>query len=114
MQAVSWGGQYSLARLLLDEGADHMMYAARTNRRLVHVVLQRGRTLQEMVPQEKADYEELLARLVDRGESLDTAREDIARWESWSRTTGEYQRKMDAEIAERKAREQADAAMLPE
>jgi hypothetical protein len=114
MHAVGWASQYSLASLLLDEGADHMVYAALTNRRLVHVVLQRGRTLQEMVPQEKADYEELLARLVDRGESLDAAREDIARWESWSRTTGEYQRKMDAEIAERKAREQADAAKRPE
>jgi hypothetical protein len=113
MRAVSWGAQYSLASLLLDEGADHMVYAAQTNRRLVHVVLQEDQTYRGNGPKEKADYEALLAKLVDRGESLDAAREDIARWESWSRTTGEYQQKMAAEIAERKAREDADAKKRP-
>jgi hypothetical protein len=35
---------------------------------------------------------------------LEVAEADIKRWDSWSRTTGEYRRKMDAEIAERIAR----------
>ncbi len=110
MIAVSWGGQYSLANLLLDEGADHMVYARQTNRRLIHVVLMEDQTYRGNGPQEKADYQGLLARVVDRGESIEAAQKDIERWKSWSRTTGEYQQKMAAEIAERQARENAAAA----
>jgi len=113
MYAVSWGGQYSLASLLLDEGADHMAYTARTNRRLIHVVLMEDQRNRGNGPQEKADYQALLARLTERGESIEVAKRDIERWASWSRTTGEYKQKMDAEIAERLAREKAAAEAQP-
>ncbi|MEI6506681.1 MAG: hypothetical protein WCO90_12525, partial [Planctomycetota bacterium] len=62
-------------------------------------------------PQQKADYQALLKRLTDRGESIELARKDIKRWDSWSGAT--YDQKMAAEIAERKAREKAEAEKKP-
>ena len=44
---------------------------------------------------------------------MEKAKADIARWDSWFRETGEFRKKMDAEIAERKAREQAEAEPQP-
>lgn len=114
MRAVSWGGQYSLASLLLDLGADHRVYDQRGLRRLIHVVVAEEQAFRGNDLQQKADYQALLKRLTDRGESIELARKDIKRWDSWSRTTGEFQRKMDAEIAERKAREKAEAEQKAE
>jgi len=114
MRAVSWGGQYGLANLLLDLGADHRVYEENGMRRLIHFVVLEEQAFRGDDPRQKADYQALLKRLTDRGESIELAREDIARWRSWSRTTGEFRRKMDAEIAERKAREQAAAEKKPE
>jgi hypothetical protein len=114
MNAVTWGGQYGLANLLLDLGADHMVYEANGMRRLIHFVVLEEQAFRGNDPQQKADYQALLKRLIDRGESVELARKDLQRWDSWSRTTGEFRRKMDAEIAERKAREQAEAKQKPE
>jgi ankyrin repeat protein len=109
MDAVTWGGQYGLANLLLDLGADHRVYEENGMRRLIHFVVLEEQAFRGNDPQQKADYQALLKRLIDRGESIELARKDIARWYSWSRTTNEYNEKMDAEIAERKAREKAAA-----
>ena len=114
MRAVSWGGQYGLASLFLDLGADHMVYEANGMRRLIHVVVAEEQAFRGNDPQQKSDYQALLKRLIDRGESYEAAKADIARWDSWSRTTGEFREKMDAEIAERKAREKAEAERKPE
>jgi len=114
MRAVAWGGQYGLASLLLDLGADHMVYEANGLRRLIHVVVAEEQAFRGDDPRQKADHQALLKRLTDRGESYEAAKADIARWDSWSRTTGEYQRNMDAEIAERKAREKAGAEQKQE
>jgi hypothetical protein len=114
MRAVSWGGQYALASLLLDLGADHRVYEKNGMRRLIHFVVLEEQAFRGNEPQQKADYQALLKRLTDRGESIELARKDIARWRSWSRTTNEYNEKMDAEVAERKAREQAEAEKKPE
>ena len=107
MTAVSWGGQYSLASLLLDLGADHRVYEADGLRRLVHIAVREEDAFRGDDPQQKADHQGLLNRLADRGESIELARKDLQRWESWSRTTNEYKEKMAAEIAARKAREKA-------
>jgi hypothetical protein len=56
-------------------------------------------------PEKKSGYATLIEWLAQHGESLDQARADQKRWHSWSQTTGEFSRKMDAEVAERKARE---------
>jgi hypothetical protein len=113
MRAVSWGGQYGLASLFLDLGADHMVYEANGMRRLIHVVVAEEQAFRGNDPQQKSDYQALLKRLIDRGESYEAAKADIARWDSWSRTTGQFREKMDAEIAERKAREQTAPMVDP-
>ena len=114
VNAVTWGGQYGLASLLLDLGADHRVYEENGMRRLIHFVVLEEQAFRGDDPRQKADYQALLKRLTDRGESIELARKDIARWYSWSRTTNEYNEKMDAEIAERKAREKAEAKNKPE
>jgi hypothetical protein len=114
MKAVTWGGQYGLASLLLDLGADHRVYEKSGMRRLIHFAVLEEQAFRGNDPQQKADYQDLLKRLTDRGESIELARKDIERWYSWSRTTNEYNEKMAAEIAERKAREQAEAEKKPE
>jgi hypothetical protein len=114
MKAISWGGQYHLASLLLDLGADHRVYETDGMRRLIHVAVQEERAPRANDPQQKADYQALLTRLTDRGESIEAARNDLKRWDSWSRTTGEYRENMAAEVAQRKAREKAGLNKLPE
>lgn len=110
MRAVSWGGQYGLANLLLDLGADHRVYDQKGLRRLIHVVVAEEQAFRGDDPRQKADYQALLQRLTDRGESYEAAKADIARWDSWSGAT--FREKMAAEIAERKAREQAEAEAM--
>ena len=109
MNAVTWCGQYGLANLLLDLGADHRVYEKDGMRRLIHFAVLEEQAFRGDDPRQKADYQALLKRLTDRGESIELARKDIERWYPWSRTTKEYNEKMAAEIAERKAREQAEA-----
>jgi len=128
MQAVSWGGQYVLALELLRAGADWKIYLPNTNTKLVHLVAMevdptpnqpRTATTPQSrkslwTPQQATDYEELVKWLEDHGESIDVAKADIKRHQSWSGTTGEYRRKLDAEIAERVAREAKDKAAAEE
>jgi len=112
VNAVTWGGQYGLANLLLDLGADHRVYEKNGMRRLIHFAVLEEQAFRGDDPQQKADYQALLKRLTDRGESIELARKDIKRWDSWSGAT--YDQKMAAEIAERKAREKAEAEKKPE
>ena len=112
VNAVTWGGQYGLANLLLDLGADHRVYEKNGMRRLIHFAVLEEQAFRGDDPQQKADYQALLKRLTDLGESIELARKDIKRWDSWSGAT--YDQKMAAEIAERKAREKAEAEKKPE
>jgi hypothetical protein len=106
MQAVSWGAQYQLALMLLQAGADHTIHVPKSNSRLIHqLVGEETRRKSHWTPQQKVNFDKLVAWLEDRGESLEEARRDNERWKSWSITTGEYERKMAQEVAERKARE---------
>jgi hypothetical protein len=114
MQAVSWFGQYDLALMMLEAGANFRKYDESEIQRLIHIVVDQERRLKEYTPEQQAKFHELVKWLEDHGESYEEAKADIARWDSWSRTTGEFRRKMDAEIAERKAREKAEAEQKPE
>ena len=105
MQAVSWGGQYDVALLLLNAGADHRNYKPKSNTTLVHIVAMEDDRKSTWTSKQAADYEMLVKWLEDHGESIEQANADIKRWQSWIMSTGEYRRKMDAEIAEREARE---------
>ncbi|GDX97480.1 hypothetical protein LBMAG47_31450 [Planctomycetia bacterium] len=114
MQAVTWFGQFKLALMMLEAGADHRTYQHNEYRQLIHVVAGQERRLHEYPPEQRAGFHELVKWLEDHGESYEEAKADITRWDSWSRTTGEFRRRMDAEIAERKAREKAEAEKKPE
>ena len=103
MQAVSWFGQYELAIMMLDAGANFRTYGESESQRLIHIVAKQERRLGQYTPEQRAKFHELVKWLEDRGESYAEAKADIGRWDSWCRTTGEFREKMDAEIAERKA-----------
>jgi len=111
MQAVTWFGQYDLALMMLQAGADHRTYQHNEYRRLIHVVAGQERGLGQFAPEQRARFHDLVKWLEDHGESYEAAKADIARWDSWGRTTGEFRLNMDAEIAERKAREN-DASVV--
>jgi ankyrin repeat protein len=109
MYAVGWGGQFDIALMLLEAGADPKIYQSNEVQKLSHVVVrQESGHLKTATPQQKADYDKLVKWLEDHGESMDQARADLKRWASWNNATGESRRNLDAEIAERKAREAAE------
>ncbi len=112
MQAVSWGGQYKLALMMLEAGANFRKYGESEMHRLIHTVVNQERRLKHYTPEQRAGFHELVKWLEDHGESYEAAKADIARWDSWSGAT--FREKMDAEIAERKAREKAEAERKPE
>lgn len=97
--------QFDIALVILKAGADPMIYRPRSNTRLVHVLVGTERTKETWTNKQKLDYSALSDFLTQRGESLDEARADLRRWRSWSHTNGEFSRKMDAEVAARKAKE---------
>lgn len=107
MQAVSWFGQYEIALVMLEAGADFRKYDESEIQRLIHIVAGQESRLKEHTPEQRAKFHELVKWLEDHGESYAEAKADIARWDSWSGAT--FREKMDAEIAERKAREKAAA-----
>ena len=107
MQAVTWGAQYELALMMLEAGANFRTYGDSEVQRLIHIVVKQERRLGQYTPEQKAKFHELVKWLEDHGESYEAAKADIARWDSWSGAT--FRQKMDAEIAERKAREKAEA-----
>lgn len=109
MEAVAWGGQFDLALMMLNAGAEFRQYEQNQVQRLIHIVVRQERRLEEYSPQKQAKFRELVKWLEDRGESYAEAKADLDRWDSWCRTTGEFRQKMDAEIAARKAREGIEA-----
>ena len=113
MQAVSWGGQYDLALLMLESGADWKQYQENETQRLIHVVVRQEDRLVHQSPLQQETFRKLVKWLEDHGESYERANADMERWDYWSRTTGEFREKMAAEIADRKAREQADEKNRP-
>jgi ankyrin repeat protein len=117
MKAAGWFKQNDLVLIMLEAGADFRKYDRKDRDRLIHrVVSQEFGTvgLKALTPQMQADRAAVIKWLEDRGESYEKAKADIARWDSWGRTSGEYDRKMAAEIAERKAREKAASEQKPE
>jgi len=110
MLAVRWGGQYSIAAMLLEAGADYRSYDLQGLWRLVHVVVGKEDILSQYTPQQRAEHEEILRWLEKHGESAEIARADVKRWRSWlGSPRGEFGRRRAAEIAERDAKEKAAA-----
>lgn len=96
-------GRYDIALMLLEAGADWRIYVPMSNTRLVHIVAMREDRRQTWTPKQAADYQKLVQRLEDHGESIEQAHVDLKRWQSWP--SAEFRRKMDAEIEERIARD---------
>jgi ankyrin repeat protein len=109
MQAASWFKQNNLVLIMLNAGADFRTYDRHECQRLIHLVVRQefGTVgLKALTPQMQADRAAVIKWLEDHGESYEEAKADITRWDSWSGAT--YDQKMAAEIAERKARDQAE------
>jgi hypothetical protein len=98
--------------MMLEAGANFRKYGESEIHRLIHTVVNQERRLKYYTPEQRAGFHELVKWLEDHGESYEQAKADIARWDSWSGAT--FRQKMDAEIAERKAREKAAAEKKPE
>lgn len=111
MAAVSWGGQYDIALMMLDAGANFQTYSESGAQRLIHIVVRQERRLVDQSPAQRARFHELVKWLEDHGESYAEAKADLDRWDSWSGE--EFRERMDTEIAERKAREKAAAEAQP-
>lgn len=108
IQAVSWGGQYRFALMLLKAGADPGIYQTNQNSKLIHIVVSDQKRLAIASPQQNEDYFELVVWLEEHGESVEQARKDLARWDSWSKfgDLKKIRKLREAEIAEREARAQ--------
>jgi ankyrin repeat protein len=110
--AASWFGQYKLATMLLEAGADPSLRIEDRTTKLTHVlVAKRDRMVEHKYgsPKQWEDFNELVELLKKRGASLDEADADIKRWQSWASKPEDLKKQlMDAEIAERKAREAAE------
>jgi hypothetical protein len=109
--AASWFGQYRLATMLLEAGADPSLRIEDRTTKLTHVlVAKRDRMVEHKYgsPKQWEDFNELVELLKKRGESLDEADADIKRWQSWASKPEDLKKQlMEAEISERKAREAA-------
>jgi hypothetical protein len=78
----------------------------KSNEKLIHIVAITHDQKTQWSPQQEKDLQKLIKWLEEHGESLDVAKTDIERWRSYSiGPPEEYRRKMDAEVAEREARE---------
>jgi hypothetical protein len=111
MQAVGWFGQFDVALMMLEAGADFRKYDESAAQRLIHVVAGQEHRLGQYTPEQRSTFQKLVKWLEDHGESYEAAKADIARWDSWSGDT--FRENMDTEIAERKAREKAASAIDP-
>lgn len=107
MRAVDQG-KLDTAMYLLEAGADYTLYQPDGLEKLIHVVVRNAeRSAESLSTETKQKYQALLDWLTDHGESIGQARQDLARWRSWTSTNDQRRRNREAEIAARKAEEQA-------
>ncbi|MBX7167366.1 MAG: hypothetical protein K1X74_13630 [Pirellulales bacterium] len=80
--AVASHGQYDVALMLLEAGADYKSFIRpNSNQRLIHLVLDDGyRRSRAWRERQARDYQRLLDWLVAHGDSLEVARAEMAEW----------------------------------
>lgn len=95
---------YDVMLQLLEAGADYRAYEPLSNRRLIHLMDARCDRVggYERASKNK-DFKAVIEWLADHGETLEEAQADQRRWDSWPKK--EWRKRLDAEIAERKAQE---------
>lgn len=106
--AVSFLGQYEIALLMLEHGADYKRYHEQYNTKLIHNVVREESKVRSALPDRAEAYVRLLDWLERHGETREAAMKDLQVWEEWSVYSLERQdflRKRQAE--ERKQREEA-------
>ncbi len=112
MHAASWGGQYDIALMLLEAGSDPRIYKENGAMKLTHVLIREEDRGTTGSTRRREDYKKLVDWVERHGESLEEARADLDRWASWEGSIEEVRRKLDAEIAARKARERREKREL--
>jgi hypothetical protein len=112
MDAITFGGQYEVAMHLINLGADVSKYGSTERTKATHMLVQAENGLLRTAGHEqKAAYQKLVKMIEDRGESLQEARDDWARWASWRGSSLEAKaHKWKLEVEERKRREAAAKA----
>ncbi len=107
--AKSCFGQYDLALLLLEAGADYKQQLRPDHgARLIHGVVGAKRRIPMMSKKQKEDYQKLINWLEAHGESIQEATADKGKWRKW-REAGTLEVNMAREVAERKARQAREA-----
>ncbi|APZ96835.1 ankyrin repeat domain-containing protein [Fuerstiella marisgermanici] len=110
MAAVTRFAQFDIALLLLKAGADSDVYQDRSNQQLIHHVDRIEEKLKLLSPEQRKSYRELVKWMKEHGKDFAKARRDRERWREWgSGSIADYRKKIDQEIAERIAKEKADA-----
>lgn len=77
--AVATFGQFDIALLLLESGADYKTVRAGNRKKLVHLVVMQERRLANADAEMTECYQKLVKWLEDYGESVDAARADVCR-----------------------------------
>lgn len=93
MVAAGMFAQYDVALFLLENGADPTLYQNDYLYKLTHLIAISDKTISMASPQQKADYEKLVAWLKDHGESLQIAEQDLLRHGSYIDNHSEHERK---------------------
>jgi hypothetical protein len=108
MCAVRWGGQYWIALLLLDAGADPDAYDHSLLQKLIHQVVEEEPRSLRLDAKSQADYRELVQRLVNHGDSAEQAQKDLERWKK-PLSPQQFKELREKAVAERLEREKAQA-----
>lgn len=103
MWAVVWGPQCDIALYLLELGADWKVRRHGDQTQLIHLLVYAESKLS--TPEQQKAFSDIVTWLEKQGEVYATAKSDVARWDSWSHSTGEYDREMKVEVSERTRRE---------
>jgi len=111
--AIGWFGQYDLALLLLERGADPTIELRDQLGNAIHRVLLEERQRALRSEAERAGLAKVKKWLEDHGYDLVTAKSDIDRWAKWGQMApGDFARLRKSEL--KKRREAEDTNEVPE
>lgn len=112
--AISWFGQYDLALLLLERGADPTIYQKDQLQNAIHLVLIEERQSDLRSEAERAGLARVKKWLQDHGYDLVTAKSDIDRWAKWGQMApGDFARLRKAELKRRMEAEAQNEVQQP-
>ncbi len=114
LDAISWFGQYDLALLLLEGGADPTVYQKDQLPNAIHRVLIEERQAALRSEAERAGLARVKKWLEDHGYDLVTAKSDIDRWAKWGQMApGDFGRLRKLELKKRMEAEAQNEVQQP-